>query len=139
MKFEVLIVDDDPVVILLHEKMVTASGFHSKPICFSSGISALDYILTNKDPDKFYFILLDINMPEMSGWDFLDELTNHSASNQVIVAIVTSSTNESDKRRALNYKPVTEYIAKPLSIAILHQLKWNSELSAFFVNTEEAI
>jgi CheY-like chemotaxis protein len=137
MKFEVLIVDDDPIVILLHEKMVTASGSHSNPICFSSGILALDYILTNKDPDKKYFILLDINMPEMSGWDFLDEIIDYPVSSQVVVAVVTSSTNESDKRRAFNYKPVTEYIAKPLNVSILHQLSRKRELSAFFIHAED--
>jgi len=137
MKFEVLIVDDDPIVVLLHEKMVTASGFHSSPICFSSGILAMDYILTDKDPDKMYCILLDINMPEMSGWDFLDEVIGYPVSNQVVVAIVTSSTNDSDKQRAFKYKPVAEYIAKPLNVAILHQLRYNSELSAFFFHTED--
>ena len=136
MKFDVLIVDDDPIVILLHEKMVTASGFHLKPICFSSGILALDFVLTEKDPDKIYFILLDINMPEMSGWDFLDEIIDYPVSNQVVVAIVTSSTNESDKRRAFSYKPVTEYMAKPLNVAMLHQLRQNPELSEFFIAKE---
>src|ERR1700733_15016111 len=132
MKFEVLIVDDDPIVILLHEKMVAVSEFHSNPLCFSSALLALNYILTDKDPDKMYCILLDINMPEMSGWDFLNEMMDHPVSNQIVVAIVTSSTNESDKRRAFTYKPVMDYIAKPLNVATLHQLKRKQEISGFF-------
>ena len=62
----------------------------------------LDYILANKDKDKVFLILLDINMPVMNGWEFLDQLNTIVIKPLVKVVIVTSSIDSADKDKAKN-------------------------------------
>ncbi|MCC9135476.1 response regulator [Pontibacter silvestris] len=61
------------------------------------------------EPDA---ILLDLNMPEMDGWAFLDSMQSRNMSYQV--HILTSSTSELDRRRSLTYSNVISYQSKPL-------------------------
>ncbi|GAA4316787.1 response regulator [Mucilaginibacter gynuensis] len=62
------------------------------------------------------YIFLDINMPIMSGWDFLDELNNLHINtwNKIAIYIVSSSTFAHDKEKSLQYSIVREFISKPL-------------------------
>ncbi|MEP6747353.1 MAG: response regulator [Bacteroidota bacterium] len=132
MKYEVIIVDDDEVVVFIQEKMVTASGFCDKPLCFLKAKDALEYLSANNDEGTVYVVLLDINMPEMSGWEFLDAIAHYPVAKQMAVAVVTSSVNESDRRKSFNYPGVIAYIEKPLSIDKIHMLKSAKKLIPFF-------
>jgi CheY-like chemotaxis protein len=70
-------------------------------------------------------IFLDINMPEMNGFDFLDELKviagDHFDQGCKIV-MVTSSLNEKDRERAMSYPFVSNYMEKPLTLEYLSSL-----------------
>lgn len=134
MKFEVIIIDDDEIVILIQKKMIVKSSFHDNPLSFLNGKLGLDYLLNNTDKDKMYFILLDINMPVMNGWDFLDAINKWPVANDILIAVVTSSTNESDKQKAFEYKQVIKYIEKPVNIQKLSDLKQDKALKHFFIN-----
>jgi CheY-like chemotaxis protein len=132
MKLEVIIIDDDEIMIMIQKKLIIYSSFNDRPLYFLNGKLGLDYIEKDNDADKLYFIFLDINMPVMNGWEFLDALNKTSFAGNVIVAVLSSSTNESDKQKVLQYTQVTSYLEKPINTQKLNELKQSSQLKYFF-------
>lgn len=114
---EILIVDDDPMILLLH-KLIVQKAVPDENIIhqFEDGKKTLEFILDNDAHDKNYLILLDINMPVMDGWQFLDQLCESSYVSSICVAMVTSSIDYRDKMKANEYDLVFEYIEKPLKV-----------------------
>ena len=92
------------------------------------GEEALDAICDNKGD----LLLLDLNMPVMDGWEFLDALEESNISSDVFVSIVTSSLDYTDKHKAEEYRKILSYIEKPLSLKSLEELKSMTQLNAFF-------
>lgn len=132
MKLEVLIIDDDKIIMLIHEKMIKKSSFHAAPLSFLNGKFGLDYLLGSNDATNVYFIFLDINMPVMDGWAFLDAVNRSPLASQVMVAVLTSSTNETDKQKAQQYTQVIKYLEKPLNMQKLTELKEDTRLATYF-------
>ena len=126
---ELLIVDDDRIITMLHEQIVIKSGLHPSPRLFYSGHDALNHIRNNRG-DRF-LVLLDINMPGVSGWDLLDRLYREDLAGLVRVAMVTSSVDPADKERARSYDIVIDYIDKPLTFRKLEELKRLEALNGF--------
>lgn len=121
MEFTVVLVDDDPVVLFLHQILIKRGEFDEQTFSFKDGKKALDFITRNKEKAPF-LVLLDINMPVMNGWEFLDALREDPVGGQVFVAIVSSSINSYDLEKAGNYVQVVEYLEKPVSKGILIDL-----------------
>lgn len=114
MNTDIVIIDDDAVVLFLHKILVEKSPLPSPLHCFDNGHEAFAYLCNRKTFDPI-LVLLDINMPAMNGWDFLDKITHEGCDKNVYVAMVTSSINLSDRKRAENYPQVIDYLEKPLS------------------------
>ncbi|WBL21194.1 response regulator [Zunongwangia sp. HRR-M8] len=132
---EVILVDDDDIVLMMQKKMVLRCGIASKPLAFKSAKEALEYLnhpKTIKDFEKRYLILLDINMPEMNGWEFLDELKKHRLYGNMNVIMVTSSIDQKDRLKAKNYQRVIDYIEKPVTIKHCKTLKQLEPINSFF-------
>ncbi len=127
-RFETLIVDDDRIITMLHQRMVIKSGLHQEPRLFYSGQDALNFIRNNRN-DR-YLVLLDINMPVVSGWDFLDTLCAENLTEHVRVAMVTSSVDAADMARAQMYSVVFDYIDKPLTLKKLDDLQQSDQLAS---------
>lgn len=123
MSFETLIVDDDALIIFIHKKLVAKNGFPSEPKTFLNGQTALEYLLSQPASDAKYLVLLDINMPVMSGWELLDNIQNQPIAQRVKVAMVTSSVDRSDKVKAESYPQVISYLEKPVTNDMLQSLK----------------
>lgn len=119
---KVLIVDDDPVILMIHRLKVKKSGLDAEPMEFLNGKPALDYLLEHRSQGHNFLVLLDINMPEMNGWEFLEALKENQICTKVDVAIVTSSVNHEDKAKAQNYERVFSYLTKPLKASDLESL-----------------
>lgn len=115
-KVKVMIVEDDPMVTFLHKALVVKRDICAAPIDFMNGVEALDFILedSDKDQEALYLILLDINMPLMNGWEFLEALEECEVASRTEVIIVTSSPDQEDLERAKKFELVTDYIEKPL-------------------------
>lgn len=121
MNTHVLLVDDDPVALFIMKKLMSKNDFHANPLAFENGYSALDFI-RNSGKSANYVVFLDINMPEMSGWDFLKALEEFTGYN-IYVFIVSSSTDEADIVRSRSNPFVLDYLSKPVSIPRLSSLK----------------
>jgi CheY-like chemotaxis protein len=126
MGITVIITDDDPVAIFLLTKIVKNSGLSPHPLGFLSAEETLAYLIENNDQGQIYLILLDINMPGMDGWDFLESLKNLKFSKDIYVVMVSSSVDLADRRKADTYGNVIGYLEKPVKATALMDLCNNS-------------
>lgn len=127
-----IIVDDDPIVTFLQKKLVTKSELDPEPYLFNNGYEALKFLTEESDPETEYLIMLDINMPSMSGWEFLHDLEQLPNKYHCHVVMVTSSIDRKDKLKAANNDLVVDYIEKPVSARHCAKLKGITKLSMHF-------
>ncbi|HEY0895353.1 MAG TPA: response regulator [Sphingobacteriaceae bacterium] len=123
MKTETFIVDDDPVICLIHRKLLSASAFGPETKVFNDGLAAANFLREHFDSETKYFIFLDLNMPVMDGFEFLTEIKDQYPPENIRVSIVTSSIFGEDREKAKQFPHVTGFIEKPLSTAKLQQLQ----------------
>lgn len=122
MEFDILIVDDKDIDLMLLSRVVKKVFKDYKPLEFMSGIEALKAINEDSSLKQTVIVLLDINMPDFSGWDFLEMLNKSKPTRTVHVCIVTSSVNMSDKKLAQNYPQVFDFLEKPVSLTSMENL-----------------
>ncbi len=120
------IIDDDQVYVFGLKKLIEFSDFCKNVMVFSNGEEALKYlspIVTNieKLPD---IIILDINMPVMDGWEFLEEFIKikHRLAKNITIYMVSSSIQQSDIDKAHQYTEVSDYIVKPIKLDDLKRI-----------------
>ena len=119
---KIVLIDDDATTNYLNKLIIEKSKLVDEVLTFDSAQDALNYFNSEEDEEDEMLVLLDINMPVMNGWQFLDhyETLNKSAENKIV--ILTSSINPSDKQLAENKKGILDYKSKPLSIDMLSDL-----------------
>jgi CheY-like chemotaxis protein len=115
----ILLVDDNFDDNFFHDREIKKALLDTLVITMNSGIDALHYLKSTKAnhdllPD---LIFLDINMPLMTGWEFLEEyiLLDIEIQCTSMMFILSTSENPQDRVRAKTYKFVKEYIVKPLT------------------------
>jgi len=119
-----MIIDDAYIDRFVGERVVRKSGFADTVICMESGYDALDYLIANIAylPEV---IFLDLNMPGMTGFEFLehfDKLPQIIRDNCSIV-IASSSLHSADRELSLSNPHVDGFISKPLMVETLMELK----------------
>lgn len=99
------------------------SNFSDEIRCFPNGQAALEAIqkLEENAIDKPDIVFLDINMPVLDGWQFLDALEGRAIANELRIYMLSSSIDEVDLKRAMHYPMVSKYIAKPISTKSLEE------------------
>jgi PAS domain S-box-containing protein len=121
---ELLLIDDDVVVQMVNKKMILKNGIYENPQVFLSAKSALSYLQEKDSSDLGFKLLLDINMPEMNGWELLEELSKVQFLSSIEVMMLTSSIDKSDMVKAKNHPLVVDFLTKPLnsdSIEVLRE------------------
>jgi CheY-like chemotaxis protein len=113
MSLQTLIVDDDALICFIHKKVLKSAGIQDANT-FSNGQDALGFLTLHYHPENQYLVFLDINMPVMNGWEFLQELRRDLAYSNIHVFIVSSSVQDADKNKCRLFSQVSEYIEKPL-------------------------
>lgn len=126
-----LIIDDDRMIQKLHSMLVKRNEFAEEFFKFENGQSALDFLL-KFDKNQTFIILLDINMPIMNGWEFLDAVNQSLFGYHIFVTIVSSSVDLDDLEKANSYPQVMAYIDKPLNNNALQLLKTNVKIAHLF-------
>ena len=127
-----IIIDDDEIVTFLQRKIVTKCELDSDPYVFKDAQEGLDFLENESDQDVDYLIMLDINMPKMNGWEFLQKLKSVRNNERFHVVMVTSSIDRKDKRDAAEDPHVVDFIEKPVSARHCSKLKGISKLSMHF-------
>ncbi len=116
------IIDDDSVYVSLITKIIRMKKLAKNLLVFSNGKEALDYfkaIITNLDEEKIpEVIFLDINMPVMDGWEFVQEFAKvkNEVNKDITLYMVSSSIDPRDIKKAHELKGITDYLLKPLKI-----------------------
>jgi len=127
MNFDLIIVDDDAEYIFFHKLLAKKSGLSEDPLTFSSGQEVIDHLSSIIDQDiNNTLIFLDIYMQDVDGWGVLDYLESVNRHDKIKVILITSSVSMDDKRKAIQYQSVIEYIEKPLMMNYLINLKSQS-------------
>ncbi|MCU0437419.1 MAG: response regulator [Raineya sp.] len=106
-------VDDDAINNLVCKKVIEKINPNAEVLCFTSPSKAIEYLFENSDK-KPNLIILDINMPEIDGWEFLNRY--QKIENPASVVMLSSSKDESDIKKSRTYDIVKGYIEKPLNI-----------------------
>jgi CheY-like chemotaxis protein len=106
----IFIVDDDPVHNLITTQLLNNLQFNEEVVIFNNGKEVLGSIAQGNLPRV---ILLDINMPIMNGWEFLE--VYHNFKNMAEVYILTSSSNHIDLERADEFECIRGYYTKPIN------------------------
>lgn len=129
----ILCVDDDPITLMLCKMVIAKSSFASEIITAQNGEEALNYFddlkLNNLGTEiKKYpsLVFLDLNMPIMDGWDFLDHFSKEeytSAFKNTKVIVLSSTIDPSDIEKSKTYPMVLDFLSKPITKEIVENLK----------------
>lgn len=132
---QILCIDDDPITLMLSKKVIEKSSFSDDIITAQNGEEALLYFNTlkydkTKTVKKPQLIFLDLNMPVMGGWEFLDYFISpdYDEFNSINVIVLSSTINPEDLLKAKKYPIIIDFLSKPITKAMLEYLKKKMEL-----------
>ncbi|WP_113924394.1 response regulator [Cognataquiflexum aquatile] len=113
---KLIFVDDDKIQHMINRKNILRINPEIDLLFFENPFEALGWLKDN-DTD---LLILDVNMPEMQGWDFLDEL--NKMNKKVPVKMLTSSMDPMDVEKSHRYPQVSGFLVKPLSNEVLTEI-----------------
>jgi CheY-like chemotaxis protein len=125
-KKEIWIVDDDNIYQIIVRKIISKIELFSSFSSYKNGKDAIDALkkaVENNEniPDV---ILLDINMPIMDGWEFMDEIVLYKSklNQKIAIYIVSSSIAVQDKDKAKTYAEISGFLSKPITMDALYEI-----------------
>lgn len=139
----VLCIDDDQITLVLCEMVIRKAKFAQEVIKAHNGKEGLSWFSayfsrqkskSSPSEEAPTIIFLDLNMPVMNGWDFLEDYMMKYADRlpETKVVIVSSTVNPEDFSRANRYDLVIDFINKPLTAEGLQDLMEHEKLTSFF-------
>jgi CheY-like chemotaxis protein len=115
-KLNIFLVDDDHIYQFTAKKTLESMGFADQVSVFMDGAAALQHIKEHlSDPRALPdVIFLDINMPVMDGWQFVQEFQKLNPRKSIALYMVSSSVDETDVKRSREFTVISDYIIKPV-------------------------
>lgn len=115
----IALIDDDPIINLIHTKIITKST-DCQVVAYTNAQHAVEQfgMWLDTEPDQLPdVIFLDINMPVMDGWEFLEvfQKMSDAAHRHCRVFMLTSSIDSHDMEKSKRYQSVYDFISKPLT------------------------
>lgn len=120
-----LVVDDDRIFVFGISRLMEMTNFCDDIIVCQHGKEALDYLMNIADEGKLPdVILLDINMPVLDGWQFLDEFLKIRSrwKKEITIYMVSSSVSKGDIEKAKSYDIIRDYLIKPVKTEDLNRI-----------------
>jgi len=127
----VMLVDDDEVYLFAATKTIEATGLAAKIDVCNNGLDAINFLNNQlQNPSNLpEIIFIDLNMPIMDGWEFLEayELLQQKLPGKIKIYILSSSVDKNDIMRSKKYGSVIEYIVKPVFKAKFSEILQNDK------------
>jgi len=128
---KILFIDDDPITLMLCKMVISKSFFSKEIVTAKNGEEALQYfnklkqVNSNDQSTKPQLIFLDLNMPVMGGWEFLDSFStsDYSEYNNTKVIILSSTIDPEDLEKSKKYPMVIDFLSKPISKEMLEYIR----------------
>ena len=125
-----MLVDDDEPTNFLNKLIIREAGFVNCICVMSSAGTALRYFKKREDmPDKGKFIipdiiLLDINMPGINGWEFIEafKMMDEDIRSKTKIIVLTSSMNPEDIDKSKSIREISAYMTKPLTESMINSI-----------------
>jgi CheY-like chemotaxis protein len=111
----IFLVDDDPINNLINKRLLTKTGISYNIQEFLGGEEALARLKVAPESDRL-LIFLDINMPVLNGWEFLNRYLKDFPNRKDRIIILSSSIDFQDRQRAQEYQIVSGFLEKPLTL-----------------------
>lgn len=120
----IMLIDDNKIDNFFHERVIRKNNAAKEVIAMESGPAALDYLKDRENLLQPELIFLDINMPGMDGWEFIEHYRQLDATlqNAMIVVMLTTSENPDDIARAKTQGILTDFKSKPLTKDMLEDV-----------------
>jgi CheY-like chemotaxis protein len=123
----ILLIDDDEINNFISVKLIKKTLLNTEIKTCLNGKFAIDQlaVINDRDPEELPdYILLDINMPIMNGWEFLDEYERLKIDpkGKSKIFIISSSVFNNDINKAKSYPLVKDFISKPLSVEKIREM-----------------
>ncbi|GGD34746.1 response regulator [Flavobacterium orientale] len=114
----ILIIDDDDIHQYISKKTIAKLGADSPVFSCPNGEIGLEKLLQEYSKDEHFIIFLDINMPIMNGWEFIEKFLslNLNANDNIDIYLVSSSTDSVDIKKADESGCIKEFLSKPIAI-----------------------
>lgn len=123
---KVLCIDDDPIALLLSKLVITKAAFAREIVTLANGKEAVDYLEAEVaqrggERGEKLLILLDLNMPVMDGWEFLQQFSERLQPfyPDTRIILLSSSVDPNDFRKAKDFSMVLDFFPKPLTKEML--------------------
>jgi response regulator RpfG family c-di-GMP phosphodiesterase len=119
-----IIIDDSKLDCFITEKLIQNTGVCADLKSFTEPLKGLEYIESNPASDLQTVLIVDIYMPLMNGFEFIEAFEKFppEIKQNYLVYMLSSSINENDMNRVANYKSVQHFLNKPLRIDLLMSL-----------------
>ncbi len=121
----VFLIDDDATFVFLTKRVIKSTGIEASIFEFANGQFAVDHLLNNRHDETLMpdIIFLDLSMPVMDGWEFLEEYEALPPEiKKVTLYILSSSISPHDINRARCHNLVSDFLIKPVAKEKLLQL-----------------
>lgn len=113
----VVMIDDETFDQHIYKRILERSGLVERSLSFLGADLALEYFLAHPE-EQIDAIFLDINMPRMDGFEFLEAATKTLGPNfaKVCIVMLTTSLDDNDRTRAMSFDIVRDFLNKPLTL-----------------------
>lgn len=119
---KIICIDDDPIALLLSKLVISKSNFASKVVTLANGQEGMNYLekeqtIAEHKTGQPLLILLDLNMPVMDGWEFLEQFSQRLQQQyqDVKIILLSSSIDPNDIKKSKQFEMVLDFFPKPLT------------------------
>ncbi|MFT3793138.1 response regulator [Flavobacterium sp.] len=119
------VIDDDEIFVFVLRKLLQKTQHFEEVVNISNGSDAIEVLVNQfaKDETVPSLIFLDLNMPVLDGWQFLDEVEKLPFKDRLRIYIISSSIDAREIEKAKEYSTVKSFVSKPVTLDWLHSIR----------------
>ncbi|MGC1516987.1 MAG: response regulator [Maribacter sp.] len=123
MTYKLILIEDDPIFTFLLEKAIKKANLNGRTTAFTNGSTAIEFLKKDYNEEENFVLFLDLNMPLMNGWQFMELFKTFADPANCSVFILTSSKNQMDIDILMENPLVADFISKPISELTMEKIK----------------